>query len=183
MRRLELLKNYDITMEVFDSVIDQLRKKMEQAKDEDVKITYKHIINAIEEKKKSLEFSKLMKELKIRRVGIMDIDKVIVVNGEIKGLFEFKTRLQDFHRCIMLNAFQFITLRELSVRSGIPAYYVIEIEEYNERWFRIVNPFANYQIRRLGNGHSRDSYAVLKLEDSLLLSELEFRSWLREVLV
>ncbi|ADB57461.1 hypothetical protein Arcpr_0392 [Archaeoglobus profundus DSM 5631] len=45
------------------------------------------------------------------------------------------------------------------------------------------NKGVRYRVRRSGNGHSRDTYAVIDLDNSTLLDELEFRTWLREVMM
>ena len=137
----------------------------------------------IEEEKRNIWFSTVCKKVfNGCKVGITDLDKIFVLNGEIKALIEYKFRREDFNRCVMMNAFQYITLRELSYKSGIPLYYIFEIGEYGDKWFRVVNPFTKYKIRKLGNGDSRDSYAVINLNDSILMDELEFKSWLRDIL-
>ncbi len=82
----------------------------------------------------------------------------------------------------MLNSFQFRVLRKLARLTGLPIYYVIQIEEYGDGWYRIVDISADYLIRKLGSGHARDTYACINVENSTLMDELEFRSWLKEVL-
>ena len=101
-----------------------------------------------------------------------------------KVLIEYKFRREDFRNCVITNCFQFLNLRHLSIRSGIPLYYIFEIGEYGDKWFRVIEigRDTKYRIRRLGNGHSRDTYVLLDINDSILLDELEFKSWLREVL-
>ncbi len=181
MKRLDLIKNY--VCRTFNDVIAWIRVEMNETKNPAVRMAYKHILNALEEKKKSLWFSKFVKDMDIGKIGMIDIDKVVVSNGRIRCLMEFKSRMEDFHRVIMLNLFQFETLLRLSKLSGIPAYYVIEVKEYDDVWFRILNlENLKYNVRRLGDGHSRDFYACIDLRDSILLDELEFKDWLKEIL-
>ncbi len=74
-------------------------------------------------------------------------------------------------------------MKDLAFKSNLPLYYVYEIGEYKQRCFRIlkVNKHLSYEVKRLGNGHSRDSYAIFKANDSMFLKEFEFRNWLKEV--
>ncbi len=115
----------------------------------------------------------------------MDLDKVVVVDGEIKALIEYKWRNEDFERAIPVNAFQFITLRDLSRKSGVPLYYIVEIGAYRGKWFRVtkIDPRKRYRIKRCGNGDVRDTYTIVNIDNTELLNELEFKSWLREVLL
>ena len=76
-------------------------------------------------------------------------------------------------------------MQDLSRRSGVPLYYIIEISnnEYN-KLFRVfeVDPFKKYRIKKCGNGHAKDTYVLIDVNESTLLDELEFRYWLREVM-
>ena len=184
MRRYDLLKYHDYISFIIDKLLDRLYNLLRKAEDDMTAMAIKHVINVLEEEKRSLWFSSLCKKVfKGERVGITDLDKILNVNGN-RILIEYKFRREDFRSCIMTNSFQFINLRDLAIRSGYPLYYVFEIGEYGDKWFRVIEitKDTEYRIRKLGNGHSRDSYAILKLDDSLLLNELEFKSWLKGVL-
>jgi hypothetical protein len=186
MRRLELLKYHDEVIKVIDYLIVRIMKLIEKCEDDVVKKALRHVLNKLEEEKRSIWFSSQCKTtFNGVRVGITDLDKIIVVNGKIKALIEYKFRREDFNKAVITNAFQFITLRNLSFRSGLPLFYIFEIEEYGEKWFRVVHVdrSLSYRVRRLGNGHSRDTYALIDLDNSVLMDELEFKSWLREVMV
>ncbi len=82
----------------------------------------------------------------------------------------------------MFNSFQFRVLRRLAHLTGLPVYCIIEIEEYGKGWYRVVDVTADYFIRRLGNGSARDTYACINVENTTLMDEVEFRSWLKEIL-
>ena len=184
MRRLDLLKYHDYISFIIDKLLDRLYSLLRKAEDGMTAMAIKHVINVLEEEKRSLWFSSLCKKVfKGEKVGITDLDKILNVNDR-KILIEYKFRREDFRNCIITNCFQFLNLRHLSIRSGIPLYYIFEIGEYGEKWFRVIEIDRNteYKIKRLGNGQSRDTYVLLNLDDSLLLDELEFKSWLREVL-
>ena len=185
MRRLDLLRYHDYISFIIDRLLDRLYGLLRRAEDEMTKRAVKHIINVLEEEKRSLWFSSMCrKTFPKQKVGITDLDKILNVNGN-KILIEYKFRREDFRNYIITNCFQFLNLRDLAIRSGYPLYYIFEIGEYGDKWFRVleVNRNTEYKIRRLGNGHARDTYVLLNLDDSLLLDELEFRSWLKEVMV
>lgn len=85
-------------------------------------------------------------------------------------------RMEDYRKVVMLNSFQFRVLRKLRHLTGLPVYYVIEIEEYGKWWYRVVDVTSECCIRKLGSGHARDTYACIGVEDSVLMNEAEFRS-------
>jgi hypothetical protein len=185
MRRLELLKYHDYISYIIDKILDRLWGLLMKTEDELTAKGIKHIINVLEEEKRSLWFSTTCKRLfNGCKMGITDLDKVVVINGELKALIEYKWRKTDFERAIPVNAFQFITLQELSKLSGVPLYYIVEIGEYNGKWFRIfkVDPYKKYRVKRCGNGDARDSYSIVELNNTTLMNELEFKSWLKEVM-
>ncbi len=165
--------------------IDRLWNLLRRAEDEMTKMAIKHVINILEEEKRSIWFSSLCRKVfRGERVGITDLDKIMVINGKTKALIEWKFRREDFRRVAMFNAFQFITLRDLAKRSGFPLYYIVEMNEYGDRWFRVVDVGdVEFRVRRLGNGHSKDFYVVIDLDKTILMNELEFKLWLREVMV
>jgi len=47
--------------------------------------------------------------------------------------------MEDYRKVVMLNSFQFRVLRKLRHLTGLPVYYVIEIEEYGKGWYRVVD--------------------------------------------
>ena len=110
-----------------------------------------------------------------------DLDVVIVVNGKIKAFIENKFRREDYEKYFITNAFQFKTLRSLSVKTGIPLYYIVFLEN---GYYRVleVSRYTKFDVRKLGKGWSEDHYAVVDLDQTVLLSELEFKNWLWEVL-
>ncbi len=185
MRRLDLLKYHDYISFVIDNLLGRLWDLLRKAEDELTAKAIKHVINVLEEEKRSIWFSSVCKKVSNGlRLGITDLDKVIVVNGRIRALIEYKWRNEDFEKAIPVNAFQLITLQELSKRSGIPLYYVVEIGAYRERWFRIakINVNRRYRVRRCGNGDVKDTYSFIEIDNTELMNELEFKSWLREVM-
>jgi hypothetical protein len=185
MRRLELLKYHDYISYIIDRILDRLWGLFRKAEDELTRKAIKHIIHILEEEKRNIWFSTLCKKIfNGQKIGITDLDKVFVVNGQLKALVEYKWRKEDFERAIPVNAFQFITLQELSKLSGIPLYYVVEIGEYGEKWFRVakVNPYRKYKVKRCGNGDARDSYTIVNIDNTKLMNELEFKYWLKEVM-
>lgn len=184
MRRLDLLKYHDYISFIIDRLLDRLWGLFSKTEDEMTRMAIKHVINVLEEEKRSLWFSSLCRKVfRDQKVGITDLDKILTVNKN-RILIEYKFRREDFRNCIMTNCFQFLNLKDLAIRSGYPLYYIFEIGEYGDKWFRVIEVDKNteYRIKRLGNGHSRDTYVLLNLNDSLLLDELEFKSWLRGVL-
>jgi len=185
MRRLDLLRYHDYISFIIDRLLDKLYGLLRRSEDELTKRAVKHIINILEEEKKSLWFSSTCRKVfPGRKVGITDLDKILTVDKR-KVLIEYKFRREDFRNYIITNCFQFLNLRDLAKRSGYPLYYVFEIGEYGDKWFRVIeiDRDTKYKIRRLGNGHSRDTYVLLNLDDSILLDELEFKSWLYEVMM
>ena len=185
MRRLELLKYDETIMKVLDALIYKIKNLIEKCEDRITKMAFKHVLNKLEEEKRSIWFSLICKKtLKEHKIGITDLDKIIVVDGMMKALIEYKHRKQDFEKAIMLNAFQFYTIRDLSIKSNIPFYYIIEIGDSTTRRFRILKVDKNlrYELKKLGNGNSRDTYIVTSLDNSILLDEFGFKKWLREVL-
>ena len=184
MRRVELLRYHDYINYIIDKLLDRLWNLLRKTEDELTARAIKHIINVLEEEKRNIWFSSLCRKVfKGEKVGITDLDKILAVNNS-KVLIEYKFRRDDFRNCIITNCFQFLNLRELSIRSGIPLYYIFEIGEYKDKWFRVIEIDRNteYRIRRLGNGHSRDTYILLNLDDSILMDEFEFKCWLKEVM-
>ncbi len=180
-----MLRYYDTVDEVLDAIIERVKRLHEICEDEITKRAFKFVINVLNEQRRSIYFSMLCKRLfREAKIGITDLDKILVADGRIKALFEMKFRNEDFNGRIFANAFQFITLKDLAFKSNLPLYYVYEIGEYKQRCFRIlkVNKHLGYDVKKLGNGHSRDSYAIFKAEDSCLLNESEFKNWLREVI-
>ncbi len=185
MRRCDLLKYHDYISFIIDKLLERLYNLLRKTEDEMTVMAVKHVINVLEEEKRSLWFSSLCKKVfSGYRIGMTDLDKVVVLNGEIRALIEYKFRKEDFDKAIPVNAFQLITLQELSKLSGIPLYYIVEIGEYSEKWFRIfkVNPDKRYRIKRCGNGNARDTYSLINLNNTILMNELEFKSWLKEVM-
>ncbi len=185
MRRLYLLKYHDYISFIIDKLLDRLYSLLRKAEDDLTCKAIKHIIHLLEEEKRNLWFSTICKKIfNDHKIGITDLDKVIVLDGEIKALIEYKFRKEDFERSIPVNAFQFITLQELSKLSGIPLYYIVEIGEYGDKWFRIfkVDPDKRYKVKRCGNGDAKDTYSLINLNNTILMNELEFKSWLREVM-
>ena len=184
MRRLDLLKYREILFDVINAEIERLKYLHDSCEDEMTKRAFKFLINVLEEQKRSTDFSRMCRRIRKNGLGITDLDKILVMNGEIKALFEMKFRREDFNGRMFANAFQFLTLRKLAFKSGLPLYYIYEIGEYKDRWFRVlkVDKKLKYEVKRLGNGHSRDSYAVFSTDDSLMLKEFEFKGWLKEVI-
>jgi len=185
MRRVELLKYHDYISFIIDKLLERLCGLYRKAEDELTRKAIKHVIHILEEEKRNIWFSTVCKKVfNGCKFGITDLDKVVVVNGQIKALIEYKWRDEDFDRAIPVNAFQFITLQELSKLSGVPLYYVIEIGEYRDRWFRVakINPYKKYRVKRCGNGDARDTYTIVNIDHTELMNELEFRSWLKEVM-
>ena len=186
MRRLDLLKYREILFDVINAEIERLKYLHDSCEDEMTRRAFKFLINVLEEQKRSTDFSRMCKKVqgKDQRIGITDLDKILVVNNQIKALIEMKFRREDFNGRMFANAFQFFTLRKLAFKSGLPLFYIYEIGEYKDRWFRIldVNKKLKFEIKRLGNGHSRDTYAVFSTDDSLMLKSWEFKGWLKEVI-
>ena len=185
MRRVELLRYHDYITYVIDKLLDRLWNLLRRTDDELTAKAIKHIINVLEEEKRNVWFSTVCKKVfNGCKFGITDLDKIMVLNGQTKALIEYKFRREDYRKYMMFNAFQFITLKNLSIRSKIPLYYVVELGEYDERWFRVIRVDENtrYRVRTLGNGHGKDSYAVLDLNNSILMDEFEFKCWLKEVM-
>ncbi|WP_457549719.1 hypothetical protein [Archaeoglobus sp.] len=185
MRRVELLKYHDYITYIIDRIAERLYGLLRKTEDELTAKAIKHIINILEEEKRSLWFSTVCKKIfNGYKIGITDLDKIFVVNGELKALVEYKWRKEDFERAIPVNAFQFITLQELSKLSEVPLYYIVEIGEYDGRWFRVakIDPYRKYRIKRCGNGDAKDTYSIIKLNNTTLMNELEFKSWLKEVM-
>jgi len=184
MRRLDLLKYHDYISYIIDKLLERLWHLLRKTEDDLTARAIKHVINVLEEEKRKLWFSKTCKKVfESKKVGITDLDKILTVDKN-KVLIECKFRREDFTRCIMANAFQFLTLRDLAIRANTPLFYIYEIGEYNDKWFRVVkvDRDLDYRVKRLGNGHSRDTYVVIDLDNSILMNELEFKSWLREVM-
>ena len=186
MKRLELLRYEETITKALDYIIYRIKQLIDKCDDEIAKMAFKHILNKLEEEKRSIWFSLICKRtFKDKKFGITDLDKIIVVDGITKALIEYKVRHEDFRNAIPVNAFQFITLQDLSRRSGVPLYYIIEISnnEYN-KLFRVfeVDPFKKYRIKKCGNGHAKDTYVLIDVNESTLLDELEFRYWLKEVM-
>ena len=184
MRRLDLIKYREILFDVINAEIKKLYYLYESCEDAMTKKAFKFVINVLKEQKRSIELSRMCKKIQSgQRIGITDLDKILVVNGEIKALIEMKFRREDFNSKMFANAFQFLTLRKLAFRSNLPLFYVYEIGEYKDKWFRVlkVNKKLKYKVKKLGNGHSRDSYAVFSTDDSLMLKEWVFKNWLREI--
>ncbi len=186
MRRVELLRYHDYINYIIDKLLDRLWNLLRKTEDELTARAIKHIINVLEEEKRNIWFSTVCKKVFSGcKFGITDLDKVVVVNGELKALIEYKWRNEDFERAIPVNAFQFITLQELSKLSGVPLYYIIEIGAYGEKWFRVakINPYRRYGVKRCGNGDVRDTYTIVDIDNTELLNEFEFKCWLREVML
>ncbi len=186
MRRVDLLRYHEYISFIIDRLLDKLYGLLRRSEDEMTKRAVKHIINILEEEKRNLWFSSLCRKVfKGYRFGITDLDKIVVVEGELKALIEYKWRREDFEVAVPVNAFQFITLKELSRLSDIPLYYIIEIGEYSGKWFRVfeVDPNQKYRVKRCGNGDVKDAYSIVNLNNTNLMNKLEFKSWLREVLV
>jgi len=186
MRRLDLIKYQEILFDVINAEIERLYYLYNSCEDKLTKRAFKFVINVLEEQKRSIEFSQMCKKIqeKDQKIGITDLDKILVVGNQIRALIEMKFRREDFNGRMFANAFQFFTLRKLAFKSGLPLYYIYEIGEYKDRWFRIldVNKKLKFEVKRLGNGHSRDTYAVFSTDDSLMLKEFEFKGWLKEVI-
>ena len=128
MRRIELLRYHDEVIKVIDYLIVKIMKLIEKCEDDVVKRAFRHILNILEEEKRSIWFSSLCKTVfGDAYVGITDLDKILVLNGKTKALIEYKFRREDFNKAVVTNAFQFITLRNLSLRSGLPLFYIFEI--------------------------------------------------------
>ena len=120
MKRLELLRYEETLIKALDFVIYRINRLIDKCEDEITKMAFKHILNKLEEEKRSIWFSLTCKRIfKDRKIGVTDLDKVIVVDGITKALIEYKYRVKDFEKAIMLNAFQFYTIRDLSIKSSI----------------------------------------------------------------
>ncbi len=186
MRRLDLLKYHDYISFIIDKLLDRLYSLLRKSEDKLTAKAMRHVIHILEEEKRNLWFSTVCKKVfNGCKFGITDLDKVVVVNGELKALIEYKWRNEDFERAIPVNAFQFITLQDLSRKSGVPLYYIVEIGAYRGKWFRVtkIDPHRRYRVKRCGNGDVRDTYTIVNIDNTELLNELEFKSWLREVLL
>ena len=140
MRRLDLIKYHEILFDVINAEIERLKYLHDSCEDEMTKRAFKFFINVLEEQKRSTDFSRMCRRIRKNGLGITDLDKILVVNGEIKALFEMKFRREDFNGRMFANAFQFITLRKLAFKSGLPLYYVYEIGEYKDKWFKVILP-------------------------------------------
>ncbi|GEM_PF-2343583 len=184
MKRVDLLRIQDEIELIINPLINQLRKSFLETEDLETKRAIGHVMNILLSDRIRTKFSITLKEVFRKqgvKIGLTDLDAVVVVNGKMKGLFEYKHRREDYERYFITNAFQFKTLRNLSIRTGIPLYYIVYLEN---GYYRVleVSRYTKFDVRKLGKGWSEDHYAVVDLDQTVLLSELEFRNWLWEVL-
>ncbi|RLI84587.1 hypothetical protein DRP07_00775 [Archaeoglobales archaeon] len=187
MKRSSLHDHFFVIKKIYKQLRNSAIKKATNSNDEAERIAFQHLANLLDEEIMNLELSYFIKKMGIN-VAITDIDNVIIKNNQVKALFELKHRNEDYKRVVMVNARQYMTHKRICKLTGniVPFYYIFKIEDpsYYKCWWRILelDPFRKVNFVELGKNGSRDKYAVFELDDSILMNELEFTSWLREIL-
>jgi len=93
-----------------------------------------YVIKRMNELKFGIEFSSLIQQAKnipekpVKRISITDVDKIVSVKGDIRGIFELKNPIfqnsdsEEFR----VKLSQFDTLRTLSRQLNVPVFYLIK---------------------------------------------------------
>lgn len=93
-----------------------------------------YVIKRMNELKFGIEFASLVQQAKdipkkpIQRISITDVDKIVSVKGDIRGIFELKNPVfqnsdsEEFR----VKLSQFDTLRALSRHLDVPVFYLIK---------------------------------------------------------
>ena len=179
MRLEKLYTNFPIFAEIANSVIDYIRKKYNREEDEIRKLSYLFLMNKVSEARFDVEFSHLVDlAVGMKPVQICDIDKFVLVNGEMKAIFELKIRRRQNGK-IDVNGKQYELLQRISGLLDIPVYYFVKVPG----GYRLVK--VNFLVKELkakGNGWTRDRYVTLN-EGIALESREEAILALRNVLL
>lgn len=139
----------------------------------------KSIRNKICESAMCLQFSKFVSAAFGKKASITDIDCVLNVNGKLAAIIEMKRRREDFKKYVMANAKQFFILRRFARAFNVPLVYLYNVE--NKGFYRVLNVDLEefVEVKELGNGHSKDNYAVWDVERSQILRREDVPAFLR----
>jgi hypothetical protein len=142
------------------------------------KLALEHAQKRIDEAILSLEFGSMLGE--IGKFHTTDLDKLVYSSGKLIAGFELKVRSDAFRKFVLLNASQYLKLKDLAAKLEIPFYYII--------WHKSIEKYRVLELRnwkefdKLGKGHGKDSYVKIPLEDSVLLSRSELVRFLKGIL-
>ena len=139
----------------------------------------KSIRNKISEIAMGLQFSKFVSAAFGKKASITDVDCVLNVNGKLAAIIEMKRRREDFKKYIMANAKQFFILRRFARAFNVPLIYLYNVED--KGIYRVLNVDIDefVEARELGNGHSKDNYAVWDIQRSQILRRDDVPDFLR----
>jgi hypothetical protein len=142
----------------------------------------KSIRNKISETAMGLQFSKLVSYAFGKKASITDIDCVLNVNGKLTAIIEMKRRNEDFRKYVMANARQFFVLRKFARALKVPLIYIYYIETRGVYRVLDIDVHEFVEVKDLGNGHSKDRYAVWGLQRSHTLELYEVPEFLRRLI-
>jgi len=183
VKQVQFLSNLDTAISIYLREVHRYDSEIPFTDGIERKVL-KSIRNRIAETAYSLLFSKHINEAFGSKAAVTDVDRVLYVRGRIAAIFETKRRNEDFRRCVMANARQFLILRKIARRLEVPLCYVYRIDEYPGEYYRVleVDLDERVDIRKLGNGHAKDNYAVWPVGRSMLLTGEQFVEFLRGLL-
>jgi len=148
---------------------------------ENTHLTLRFLRNYIDGLDLALRVSELLRQAQKKagkKITITDIDQ-LVHSGTLRFGYELKHRSEDFKRYILLNAAQYITLRDAIARLKIPFYYIIRVPG---KW-RILELSVWNSFEKLGTERGRDTYVKVPVDESIVLNDDELVNLFQELIL
>ena len=148
---------------------------------ENTHLTLRFLRNYIDELDLALRVSELLKQAQKKagkKITVTDLDQLVHCDTLRFG-YELKARSEDFRRYILLNAAQYIVLRDAVARLKIPFYYLIRVPG---KW-RVLELSVWDSFEKLGTSHGKDTYVKVPVDESMVLSDDELVNFFHELLL
>jgi hypothetical protein len=140
------------------------------------------VINKLDELKTNLKTSHiLLKAQGSMKISITDIDTIIHKDGRVIAGLEQKYRRDAFYqKYVPINASQYITLLDIKRKLGLNKFYYFY---HLPKGRYILLPISNgWKIQKLGEGHTRTSYALAPIEEAKNMGEREVVQFFKDLL-
>ncbi|ADB58791.1 hypothetical protein [Archaeoglobus profundus] len=143
-----------------------------------------YVINRLTEIKCQMKFSRLLFDTGVKHVVVNDVDKIVRIGSEFKGIFELKVRRKN-DRYIKINFAQLQTYRYLTNALGVPVYYLIFLPGNRYQLFE-VGDFENedFVAKYIDSPvkHLSDRFAIIDTRKHLIKSRDEVVQELHDIL-
>jgi hypothetical protein len=188
MNRVDLIKEDTITfsfhaIELAKNILTSKILELQALGGNDAVIQgLQFVVNKLDELRTQLKTSNLlMKAQGEEKISITDIDAIVHKNGRIIAGFEQKSRQDAIYLSyIPVNASQYITLRDFKQKLGIERFYYLYHLPKNR--YLVLPLKEGWKFGKLGNGHSRATYALAPKDDARYLTEKELIEFFREII-